>query len=68
MSVAQRWGFCGACARWRYSDRWFAEDASRSACPVCGDTPSSLEVIENGKGRILLVLELPPGGDLPDLT
>ena len=59
------WGYCSLCERWRLSDRWFDGDPLRPACPVCGDEPSPLEHIENGRGRIVLVLELPPGADLP---
>lgn len=60
-----RWGFCSGCARWRYSDEWLTTTASRPSCPVCGTEPSPLEELEDGKGRIVLMVELPPGTDFP---
>lgn len=55
------WGFCPGCERWRLSDAW----GDPAACPGCGAAPSPLEQWADGAGRILLVLDLPPGADLP---
>ncbi len=59
-----RWGFCPDCSLWRYAD-WDARTATPS-CPVCAAAPSPIETIgDDGVGRLVLVLELPPGADLP---
>ena len=63
MTVAARplWGFCGTCERWQLSAAW----GEPAACPDCGATPSPLERWADGTGHVTLVLDLPPGGDLP---
>jgi hypothetical protein len=61
------WGFCENCERWRLSDGWRRADGA-AKCPVC-DTPAALiETVEGGVGRISLVLELPPGAEMPLLS
>lgn len=57
------WGFCEVCGRWRLSDRWGVPPA----CPRCGAAPDPLERWSDGAGRVELVLDLPPGADLPML-
>jgi hypothetical protein len=63
MSAAEpaRWGFCERCERWRLSSGW----GEPAACPECGAPPRPLESWSGGAGRVRLVLDLPPGGDLP---
>lgn len=56
-----RWGYCEDCERWRLSAGW----GDPAACPECGALPRPLESWSGGAGRVTLVLDLPPGGDLP---
>ncbi len=56
-----RWGFCPGCERWQLTAGW----GDPPACPACGSPPDPLERWADGTGRVLLVLDLPPGGDLP---
>lgn len=56
-----RWGYCARCERWRLSDAW----GEPAACPACGADPDPLEQWQAGTGRTTLLLELPPGTDLP---
>ncbi len=56
-----RWGFCPGCEHWRLTGAW----GEPPRCPDCGTAPDPLEQWSGGTGRIRLVLELPPGGDLP---
>lgn len=62
-----RWGYCASCERWRYAD-W----NDPPSCPVCSEAPDPLEQLDNGiarlVGRTTLLLELPPGAELPILT
>ena len=62
------WGFCASCELWRCSTRWTRAGTDEPACPVCGSAPSALEVLDDGVARVHLLLELPPGGDIPFLT
>ena len=62
------WGFCERCELWRCSDAWFAGGRIEPACPACGAAPRPLERFEDGQGRVLLTIELPPGGELPLLA
>ena len=62
------WGFCASCELWRFSSQWTPAGADGPACPVCGSPPSALEVLEDGVARVDLMLELPPGGDIPFLS
>lgn len=62
------WGFCASCELWRFSAQWTRAGVGEPACPVCGSPPSALEVLDDGVARIHLVLELPPGGDIPFLS
>lgn len=63
------WGFCPTCELWRFSTQWIGTGSNAAAsCPVCGSGPSALEVLEGGVARVHLMLELPPGGDIPFLT
>jgi hypothetical protein len=55
------WGFCETCERWQFSAAW----GEPAACPDCGTAPRPLERWADGAGRIMLMLDLPPGGDLP---
>ncbi|MBO0775022.1 MAG: hypothetical protein J2P34_01805 [Actinobacteria bacterium] len=57
----QLWGFCPGCDRWRLSGAW----GDPAACPVCGTPPDPLEQWSGRTGRVLLLLDLPPGTDLP---
>lgn len=54
------WGFCERCELWQLAD-W----RRPPACPVCGAEPRPLEEIVDGVGRVSLVLDLPPGSELP---
>jgi hypothetical protein len=56
-----RWGFCENCERWQLSVGW----GDPAACPECGAPPRLLESWSGGAARVTLVLDLPPGGDLP---
>ena len=67
-SGPELWGFCERCELWRCSDTWFADGAAVPACPVCGTEPRPLERFEDGRGHVLLTIELPPGGELPLLA
>lgn len=58
--MTPRWGFCERCELWRLEE-WGAPPH----CPVCGGEPRPLERIEGGIGRTSLVLDLPPGSELP---
>lgn len=58
-----RWGFCDGCSLWRLED-W----GEPPACPSCGAAPDPLERIVDGVGTVSLVLELPPGSELPLLA
>jgi hypothetical protein len=61
------WGFCEPCERWRLSRGWL-RSSGRARCPVC-DTPAALiEKVEGGVARVRLVLELPPGAEMPLLA
>ena len=62
------WGFCPTCDLWRFSTEWTGAGSDEAACPVCGSAPSALEVLDDGVARVHLMLELPPGGDIPFLT
>jgi hypothetical protein len=66
--VSALWGFCPSCELWRYSTEWLAAGSDEPACPVCRSAPTALEVLDNGVARVHLILELPPGGDIPLLT
>lgn len=57
------WGFCERCERWRLSAAW----GEPAACPECGAPPHPLERWADGAGRISLVLDVPPGAELPVL-
>ena len=59
-----RGGFCPGCERWLLSSAW----GDPPACPGCGTAPDPLEQWASGTGRTLLVLDLPPGGELPLLS
>lgn len=61
--VPALWGFCPACERWRHSGGW----GQPPRCPACGAAPDPMERWVAGTGRIEIVLELPPGADLPML-
>jgi hypothetical protein len=62
------WGFCEPCESWLLSPYWFKPQPSGNpACPVCGASPSLIEEREDGKGRITLLLRLPPGAVEPAL-
>jgi hypothetical protein len=58
--MAERWGFCERCELWRLEE-W----GEPPACPVCGAVPRPLEQLVDGVGRTELVLDLPPGSELP---
>lgn len=62
------WGFCASCELWRFSSQWTPAGSDEPACPVCGSPPSALEVVDDGVARVHLLLELPPGGDIPFLS
>ena len=62
------WGFCAPCELWRFSSQWMLGGTTEPACPVCGSPPSALEVLNDGVARVQLLLELPPGGDIPFLS
>lgn len=53
------WGYCGACERWRCSDRWTTVEGP--ACPVCGSPPLLLERLEGGRAVLRLDLEVAVG-------
>jgi hypothetical protein len=57
------WGFCESCALWRLSDAW----GEPAACPECGVPPDPLERWADGAGYVSLLLDLPPGSELPIL-
>ncbi|MGH9104109.1 MAG: hypothetical protein ACRDYD_14175 [Acidimicrobiales bacterium] len=63
-----RWGFCARCGRWLCSEAWFRADPSGPRCPACGDEPHPIEILEEGRGRLVVQLDLPPGTDLPALS
>ena len=65
--TALLWGFCERCELWRLSDEWFMSSACAS-CPVCGGEPQPIERLEDGVARLELVLDLPPGSELPLLA
>ncbi len=56
-----RGGVCEDCERWQFSAGW----GNPAACPACGAPPCPLESWSGGTARITLVLDLPPGGELP---
>ncbi|MGH7903888.1 MAG: hypothetical protein ACREPA_07150 [Candidatus Dormibacteraceae bacterium] len=62
------WGFCTECELWRCSDTWFRTGAHRPACPRCGAEPALIETVRDGRATVLLVLDLPPGSELPLLS
>ena len=61
------WGFCDRCERWRFSADWLRASGG-AKCPVCDARPALIEKVEGGVARISLVLELPPGAEMPLLA
>ena len=55
------WGYCGACERWRCSERWAAAGLSTLACPECGSPPVLMEQVDGPKTVLRLNLEVAVG-------